>query len=664
MRGQGAFEYVLMLSGVLLVVVSTVFILQGTVSGADNTLDQNANSMRSLVLVDEKIPGVWPAFVPPTPADGATSGSPAISVLMRQKDARLYKFSFAMDANSYDYYNSSLLLMLGFDNITALGEGNSSAFDSSTSAYPVALNGPVYSGDAKYGKSLRLDGSDDYAEIDPYSSPNLVPNPSFEDGVPMPSNWSCSANTFNSSDSRSGARSVRLNGSSTNCNSASFPVESNAFYKISYWAKRPSSTTTSFLITDFQGFNGWARGSEGSIGMATQFPANEWAKKEYLVRTFNATQASVNLINYGMNGPIYVDDINVQKVVPSYRTVGGAQLDWSERIVLGNYTQSFNFGFQQQAIRNAVGFSFLHANRINTGSGGVTEFEYYAGSYAQLGGRLTLNCNYRATGTTGNMTVEVRNSTSSWESIGIMSAVGTYNFGVPAKYFPASGPINVRMRAGPDTSMQVSSWAYTSQLNNSPPDAYGYTKMSPLDPSDAFSFEAWVKPQSCTSGYVLSKALRDTVGQYRVYCSSGSIVFAMMDRDFNWRSLSTPISNGAWQHVIGTWNGTNVVLYLNGQQKSSGVLKSVASWPSSIEIGASEAAEHFNGFIDDVRVWDRALSSGEVSAHYVSSLRLIQDGYWQFDYTNSSIGPGGHTYGYVSVDSSANTRTASRTVNG
>jgi len=51
-RGQGAFEYVLMLSGVLLIVITIVFVLQGSLAGANNTLSSQASTFNSTTAID------------------------------------------------------------------------------------------------------------------------------------------------------------------------------------------------------------------------------------------------------------------------------------------------------------------------------------------------------------------------------------------------------------------------------------------------------------------------------------------------------------------------------------------------------------------------------------------------------------------------------------
>jgi Class III signal peptide len=58
-KGQGAFEYILMLSGVLLIVILIIFILQSTLSGANNSIgtQQNTVTTATNVSVTRLYPG-------------------------------------------------------------------------------------------------------------------------------------------------------------------------------------------------------------------------------------------------------------------------------------------------------------------------------------------------------------------------------------------------------------------------------------------------------------------------------------------------------------------------------------------------------------------------------------------------------------------------------
>jgi len=76
------------------------------------------------------------------------------------------------------------------------------------------------------------------------------------------------------------------------------------------------------------------------------------------------------------------------------------------------------------------------------------------------------------------------------------------------------------------------------------------------------------------------------------------------------------LSVNMWQHIVGTWDSSEIKIYLNGnlsdaQPNTLGELIRTDAYP--VRIGRhGNGAWSFDGFIDDVRVYDRALSGGEV----------------------------------------------------
>jgi hypothetical protein len=71
-----------------------------------------------------------------------------------------------------------------------------------------------------------------------------------------------------------------------------------------------------------------------------------------------------------------------------------------------------------------------------------------------------------------------------------------------------------------------------------------------------------------------------------------------------------------WSHIALTWNGTNYVVYVNGAEKASGSYSGLTELNTFADIGnngnISSRDEAFNGVIDEVRVYDRALAGYEV----------------------------------------------------
>ena len=78
-RGQGAFEYILMLSGVPLIVILIIFILQGTLAGANNTMGAQQNTFTNSVSIDV-VPQYTQCLIVTSNGNGITAGAPCCSV--------------------------------------------------------------------------------------------------------------------------------------------------------------------------------------------------------------------------------------------------------------------------------------------------------------------------------------------------------------------------------------------------------------------------------------------------------------------------------------------------------------------------------------------------------------------------------------------------------
>ena len=74
-----------------------------------------------------------------------------------------------------------------------------------------------------------------------------------------------------------------------------------------------------------------------------------------------------------------------------------------------------------------------------------------------------------------------------------------------------------------------------------------------------------------------------------------------------------------WSHVVAVRSGLNSSLYLNGQKvdsRSGPLLRTVLN-DTQIRLGNSQdLTRNFNGYIDEVKIWDTALSESEVLTEY------------------------------------------------
>jgi len=80
------------------------------------------------------------------------------------------------------------------------------------------------------------------------------------------------------------------------------------------------------------------------------------------------------------------------------------------------------------------------------------------------------------------------------------------------------------------------------------------------------------------------------------------------------------LPKNAWTHIALTWNSTSYVVYVNGTQRATGTYSGLSSLSTYADIGntgyRSDRHEAFMGSIDDVRIYNRALSSSEISGVY------------------------------------------------
>ncbi|HUU16080.1 MAG TPA: LamG domain-containing protein [Sedimentisphaerales bacterium] len=79
------------------------------------------------------------------------------------------------------------------------------------------------------------------------------------------------------------------------------------------------------------------------------------------------------------------------------------------------------------------------------------------------------------------------------------------------------------------------------------------------------------------------------------------------------------LTTETWYHVALTWDGSNYVVYVNGEEKANGSYTGLDSLNTVADIGndgntaADGRTEAFNGLLDDVRIYNVALTGAEIS---------------------------------------------------
>lgn len=96
-------------------------------------------------------------------------------------------------------------------------------------------------------------------------------------------------------------------------------------------------------------------------------------------------------------------------------------------------------------------------------------------------------------------------------------------------------------------------------------------------------------------------------------CSNAGTISGV---DFESATGTTTVTDGQWHHVAATWNGTNIRMYLDGKLEASRAFTgTVYNSTSDLYIGRQERSgleQPFNGIIDDIRIYNYALSEEQV----------------------------------------------------
>ena len=137
-----------------------------------------------------------------------------------------------------------------------------------------------------------------------------------------------------------------------------------------------------------------------------------------------------------------------------------------------------------------------------------------------------------------------------------------------------------------------------------------------------FSLSVWLKPENASSdGVFISVRSFYQVSGLRFFVSGNSL-FLQGETAAGWQGnffANNAIQNGFWYHVAVVYDNSILTVYLNGAPQGStnwgGDVVMNTTWPSRI---GTEGAYYFDGAIDDMMIFQRALTVAQVQALYQS----------------------------------------------
>jgi len=139
-----------------------------------------------------------------------------------------------------------------------------------------------------------------------------------------------------------------------------------------------------------------------------------------------------------------------------------------------------------------------------------------------------------------------------------------------------------------------------------------------LDLTDNFTIAAWIKPHSFSW-------LAGIVGKYHSPNANSYYLRFDLNPPYNkiqfggrtWVTSSGALNEVQWHFIVGLRDSGIGKIYINGSfDVSSAVSISSSADPVYIGMDYQPDARHFEGRIDDVRIYNRVLSETEITALY------------------------------------------------
>lgn len=160
----------------------------------------------------------------------------------------------------------------------------------------------------------------------------------------------------------------------------------------------------------------------------------------------------------------------------------------------------------------------------------------------------------------------------------------------------------------------------------------GYISMGTttnLKPTTSFSVSIWFKTSSTAYQELISNIMW-TSPSYKgwkiatEYSGTSWNLRGVINNNTNTGIVdsTTAINNGAWHLAVMTWNGSTLKLYKDGNQEGGDIpftYTMLYNASSDFEIGSKDGGDGtFTGSVDEIGLWSKALTSGEITTLYNS----------------------------------------------
>jgi len=165
--------------------------------------------------------------------------------------------------------------------------------------------------------------------------------------------------------------------------------------------------------------------------------------------------------------------------------------------------------------------------------------------------------------------------------------------------------------------------------------------------TSGYTLEAWVNVNSVSN--VVGSVIRKD-GDYNLYLRNGTIETQVWQGNtLIDKTSAAALVAGRWNHVVGTWDGSVLKIYLNGVEVTGTTTSQTLAANSSLWLGRSQSYnEPLNGRLDEVRIYNTPLTAAQIQADMFSTAPAVPaslKAYYNFDQGTA----GGNNAGLTSL---------------
>ena len=140
-----------------------------------------------------------------------------------------------------------------------------------------------------------------------------------------------------------------------------------------------------------------------------------------------------------------------------------------------------------------------------------------------------------------------------------------------------------------------------------------------MSDTDAVTVSTWVNKESIQGDEDWVALAQKSDASYNLQLENGNEpAFTIHDGDWQTTNSDVELDTDRWYHVVGTYDGEEARIYVDGELEGTESVSGTISDASDFDVGIGENLDqtdrHFDGRIDEVRLYDRALDTDEVES--------------------------------------------------